>query len=124
MSKITQVCKVCNIGKPQEEYYFHSISDNRLRKDCKECVGIRHREKKFGIDHKAYLALVENQKGRCAICAIHMDDYSERYTNLHVDHCHDTGKIRGLLCHNCNRAIGMLQNSPELLEIAADYLRG
>lgn len=41
---------------------------------------------------------------------------------LVVDHCHDTGKIRGLLCHNCNRALGLLKDSVHTLESAIDYL--
>ena len=121
MSKITVVCKVCKIDKPQEEYYFHSA--NRLRNDCKACVGKRHKEQKFNLDHKSYLELLTEQEGRCGICAIHVDDYSTRYKNLHVDHCHTTGKIRGLLCHRCNTGLGLFKDSTYNLQSAIDYLR-
>jgi len=44
-------------------------------------------------------------------------------TKLVVDHCHSTGKIRGLLCHNCNRALGLMQDNVETLQNAIDYLK-
>jgi hypothetical protein len=45
-------------------------------------------------------------------------------TNFVVDHCHATGKVRGLLCHNCNRALGLMQDNIENIKRAADYLEG
>ena len=64
------------------------------------------------------------QDARCAIC----DDIGFKIEQnakalLAVDHCHTTGHVRGLLCHNCNRALGLLQDSVANLEAAIAYLR-
>lgn len=72
----------------------------------------------YGITVEQYDAMFESQKGRCAVC-------DEKYgKTLHVDHCHRTSKIRGLLCHKCNMAIGLLQDSAKLLNRAISYLQG
>ena len=66
-----------------------------------------------------YHDLFESQDGQCAICG-----YSPGETDrLVVDHCHDTGNVRGLLCPKCNSAIGMLDDKAENAENAAIYLR-
>lgn len=56
---------------------------------------------------------------RCQICDRHEDEFSRR---LSVDHCHKTGKLRGLLCHQCNFALGSLQDDPNIAASAAAYL--
>lgn len=48
---------------------------------------------------------------------------SSRWTKMAIDHCHKTGQVRGLLCTNCNTAIGLMKDSPERLEAAASYIR-
>lgn len=68
----------------------------------------------------AYLALLQKQNGKCAICGT--KDFGKKAPN--VDHCHATGVIRGLLCCSCNRGIGLLKDDPELLLKAAGYLLG
>jgi hypothetical protein len=70
---------------------------------------------KYDLDMDGYNALLEKQGGVCAIC--------RRPGKLVVDHDHETGKVRGLLHHNCNKAIGMFEDNPEFLEGAAAYLR-
>jgi hypothetical protein len=77
-------------------------------------------KKHFGITIDDYFDMLDSQGGGCAIC-----DGREngRYEYMSVDHCHKTGRIRGLLCSNCNRGIGLLRDDPELLEKAAKYLR-
>lgn len=82
-------------------------------------------KRNYGITFKDYLSLLDKQKGLCAICngvGFKMADYHN--LQLVVDHCHDTGKVRGLLCHNCNRALGLLQDSTTALESAIKYLEG
>lgn len=78
-----------------------------------------------GLTTQGYLDLAERQKWVCAICerpenVVHESTGKAR--DLAVDHCHDTNVIRGLLCTNCNRALGLFQDSPELLRKAAAYL--
>lgn len=67
--------------------------------------------------------MYEAQGGVCAICRKPADPYGVRAASrLHVDHDHLTGAVRALLCNNCNRGIGYLADSPELLRAAADYI--
>jgi hypothetical protein len=85
-------------------------------------------EKHYGITLTEYNALLEQQNGVCVICgngekSIHPNHLSNKSQPLAVDHCHETGKIRGLLCSKCNRTIGLMNNAPELLIKAAEYLK-
>ena len=60
----------------------------------------------------------------CAICeGVGFKMRDSHYTGLNLDHCHKTGKARGILCHNCNRGLGLFQDKPESLERAAKYVR-
>jgi hypothetical protein len=83
---------------------------------------------KWGLGGGQYEALLAAQNGGCAICGrrrMHerTAGVGRRNEALAVDHCHKTKRIRGLLCSNCNRAIGLLQDNPALLDKAAAYLR-
>lgn len=71
----------------------------------------------FGIDLDAYNELYKKQNKVCAICKTH-----ETKNRLHVDHCHKTGKVRGLLCGRCNTALGSFQDNLKWLQAAIDYL--
>lgn len=74
----------------------------------------------YGLNREAYLAMVREQQSSCRICGRHEPDHFK----LHVDHCHDTGRVRGLLCGPCNQGIGLLRHSPERLKVAIEYLGG
>lgn len=76
-------------------------------------------KKQYGITPEDYDAMYEAQKGCCAICGIHQ---SETKHKLHVDHCHETGTVRGLLCKNCNLALGNFKDSITNLSSAISYL--
>lgn len=81
-------------------------------------------KRKFGIGTDEYNILLKNQSYVCAICS---KDETKKIPSggvakLAVDHCHKTNKIRGLLCGNCNLAIGHLQDNPYLCERAMNYL--
>lgn len=73
----------------------------------------------YGIDVGQYNALFATQKGFCAICNKHQQDLERQ---LGVDHDHKTGKIRGLLCSECNSALGFFKDSRKNLENAMIYL--
>ena len=73
----------------------------------------------YGIEPEEYLKMCEEQKGTCAICG--QEPSTQR--GLHLDHCHKTGKVRGLLCHGCNVGIGSLREDPDILSKALDYLK-
>lgn len=78
----------------------------------------------YGITIEQYLDIAEQQQYNCAICGqenFAMKDCSSGA--LVVDHDHKTGEIRGLLCHNCNRALGLLQDNKSYLQSAINYLK-
>lgn len=86
--------------------------------------------RKFGITLEQYEEIKEQQGGVCFLCGKPETKKQKRRAgevvldSLHVDHCHDTGKVRGLLCFRCNTGIGKLCDDPNLLRKAADYLEG
>lgn len=76
------------------------------------------RLKKYGITADDYDAISAEQNGVCAICK----DICVSGNALAVDHCHETGKVRGLLCGHCNTGLGKFRDDIDLLKIAIDYL--
>ena len=75
-----------------------------------------HLRRTFGITLDQYNEMLAEQDGTCKVC--HKVDT----TDLAVDHCHSTGKVRGLLCGPCNRALGLAYDDPKLLRALAEYL--
>ena len=71
------------------------------------------------ITIEEYNILLKKQKGKCAICKIDKDPIGRKFA---VDHQHKSGKIRGLLCGNCNRGIGLLQDDPKIILQAFKYV--
>lgn len=76
-------------------------------------------KKKYGISLEQYDAMMEGQNYQCAICGDELEDYSYK---THLDHCHETGRIRGILCRGCNTGIGMLRDNVDILKSAIKYL--
>lgn len=76
-----------------------------------------HLKTRYGINIETRCRMLEAQRGLCLICDIDIT------SQPHVDHCHTTGKVRGLLCGPCNRALGMMQDDPVRLIRAAEYLK-
>lgn len=72
----------------------------------------------YGIGISDYSRMLVQQDGRCAICRGEPNGQGD----LHVDHCHETGRVRGLLCANCNLGIGNLRDSPTIVLAAHAYL--
>jgi DNA-directed RNA polymerase subunit RPC12/RpoP len=73
----------------------------------------------FGITYQDLLMMKEDQDYKCAICGIHEENTTKR---LAVDHDHKTNRVRGYLCNNCNRGIGLLKDDVEVMQKAIDYL--
>lgn len=71
---------------------------------------------RYGIDYDDYRRLYEGQGGLCAVCRIR--------AAVDVDHCHETGRVRGLVCRGCNVGMGQFRDDPNLIRVAADYLEG
>jgi len=88
----------------------------------KERIALRHKEyiltKNYGITLEERNEIINEQDGKCAICRKELD-YDK---NTHVDHDHETGMARGILCYHCNMAIGLLMDDPEIARLATEYL--
>lgn len=84
---------------------------------CRPCYTNNvKRRGKYGITPEQYVAMVKDQRGLCAICERPMTRHP------HIDHCHETGVIRGLLCYTCNVGLGSFGDDPERLRSAAKYV--
>lgn len=86
------------------------------KEKCIEYSTWYNRKRKLGITKEKYTELLEGQKGVCSICK------QTCTKSLAVDHDHTTGKIRGLLCNSCNRGLGYLKDSIDILKAATSYL--
>jgi hypothetical protein len=89
------------------------------RKNNKDKARDSKMQREFGISLKDYNTMFDKQGGRCAICGKLQSDLK---VSLHIDHDHSTGKVRGLLCHMCNFAIGHALDDIEILASAIKYL--
>lgn len=82
-------------------------------------------KKKYNLSLETYLEILKKQNNVCAVCEKEdwaIDHRTGKTRWLAVDHCHKTGKIRGLLCTACNRAIGLLKDDVALVQSALEYL--
>ena len=143
-----KTCRKCGITKTLADFSLARkptpTTNAVYRSQCKPCCSTRAMQwfadnpdrasaarrksslrKNYGIDLDEYNAMLAKQHGVCAICG--EDEPNEhgrtgKKFRLSVDHCHDSGTIRGLLCQRCNRAIGLLKDDPILLRRAISYL--
>ena len=104
--KNQQACKVC-------QYEYRKANPERSN-----FTAWRYGLAKIGLIPEVYFDMLDKQGGVCAICK--RTEPSGK--KLAADHCHTTGKIRGLLCRNCNVALGLFQDDPVRILIALDYL--
>lgn len=118
-AKDTKVCRLCGVEKPISEFYFRKDSGHYCS-ECKECLSKLSSFRDTGWTPEKYEEAYIKQNGRCAICGCKLN--SSRYTRFAGDHDHRTGKLRGLLCTNCNTALGLFKDSIERLEMAKRYL--
>lgn len=98
------------------ERYVAKQAEYRARSERDDRPG--HLRRKFGMTVEDYDRMCAEQGGVCAICGRR----PREGTHLHVDHDHETGRVRGLLCFSCNVAVGQLQHDPTRIVRAADYL--
>lgn len=124
-------CIGCLVEKELQEFYLNKTG--YYNPYCKPCNKIRTRDYrrknthahylrkvkgKFKISKEDYLILHDKHNGNCAICFKNNDG-----RRLSIDHCHETGKIRGLLCRKCNLALGYFSDNVEYLKKAILYLQ-
>lgn len=131
-SEAGKLCPRCGDVKPRKAFSNNRRFPDGLAWQCKPCFQTDRLIHYYGLNRAAYDALLAEQGGRCAICNI---PSSECRLPLAVDHDHSCclsrgGKrrtcgncVRGLICENCNRAIGLMHDSPERLRRAAEYLQ-
>ncbi len=103
----------------------HREQQRRYRKENPDKVRDSKMKSFYGIGLDRYNELVLEQNNKCAICRNEetiKDNRTGLIKKLSVDHCHDTGIIRGLLCNNCNRAMGLFRDDPDILRKAILYL--
>ena len=144
----SKTCPNCKQDKSLFDFVIRQ-SGNRIGQAvayCKTCNLQKHKERKerdpsiyrriewpsklknlYGITVDNYYQMLENQNGGCGICGTKVPSFRKRkYVTqemFFVDHCHSTGKVRGLLCGKCNRGLGYFEDEPERLEEAVKYLR-
>lgn len=83
----------------------------------------RYYKANYGVGVLKVRELLDGQDGVCAICKTEGFKMLEgHYSGLNLDHCHNTGKVRGLLCHNCNRGLGLFKDNADFLREAIKYL--
>lgn len=102
---------------------YNKVYKKQYQLDNKEKTHRDHRKyscKQFGITVEDYNEMFEKQEGKCAICGKHQTELKKA---LAIDHSHKTGKVRGLLCGNCNIGIGNLQDDPYVITRALEYLQ-
>lgn len=115
-----KLCKVCDqIFNPRGPSH-HYCSQN-----CADWANTdNYYKNSYGVGLDVVEKLYHKQGGLCAICKqVGFKMLENHRTSLSLDHCHATGKIRGLLCHSCNQGLGLFKDDPQNLEAAAVYLR-
>ena len=93
-------------------------TERRYKAENREKYRASRRKIKYGLQPEQFDALMERQRGMCAICL----SFPQPGKALDVDHEHQTNTVRGLLCRRCNNAIGLIDDSPWRLRRAASYV--
>ena len=134
-AKTRGMFKICpDCGESDREKFYLDKNGNKTNAHCRDChkkrCNVRWHsmsplEKQgtrvlnlYGLTKEQYYEMYEKQQGKCAIC----EEEPKTKRLLHVDHCHSTGIIRGLLCSQCNTALGSFRDNPTLLNRAIEYL--
>jgi len=135
-------CRKCGEVKDMDHFFKNAQGRDGYNDVCKECIRVQRKEKReiqkaylsalsadarkdadfrrrYGITLAAYDNLLTAQGGRCAICGRSPDEFKRAFA---IDHDHETGIVRGILCPDCNRGLGGFQDNPGLLRRAASYL--
>jgi hypothetical protein len=115
--KYVGLCSRCR-KKKHTEIHIQRHKDAYLQKHR-----FYHKKHAYGINAEAFAKLFSEQEGRCAICRTSFPPLSNREKRIFVDHDHSTGKVRSLLCGQCNSAVGMVKESVDIAERLAAYLR-
>lgn len=125
------VCCRCGEEKSLDDFTPDKTGRSKYGKIgfCKKCNSLTNKfskiKKLYGISRDEFLGIMEEQEGKCDICRVEMEIFSEgsnKANTLCVDHCHKTGRFRGFICNNCNRAIGLMNDNKDIVLSAYNYL--
>ena len=133
-----KTCSRCDVRKHFDEFQArpkHTDGKSSWCQDCTRAAQItsqaqrkgrdRHLRNTYGITLTTYESILAGQGGGCAICGSRETSRHKKTGtkhSLHVDHCHETGVVRGILCGRCNASLGMFSDSKEALLKAIAYL--
>ena len=132
----SKVCQLCNSSKPLENYHKNKQIKDGKHTICKECNiqkskkwRVDNPEKAKTLNYRKKYNLTYEQVGelrlkcgyRCEICDI--NEAQAPRGSLFVDHCHETGEVRGMLCLNCNNLLGSAKDQVGVLSNAMQYLK-
>ncbi len=140
---LTKSCSICKNELPIESFKLRVISkpEQGYKSACRSCSLERRRviyhktkqpdsqreknlKKVFGISVSEYESMLKEQGGSCKICGVPAEAEKLKTTKrLAVDHCHSTGRIRGLLCRKCNTGLGNFNDDINLMTKAINYLK-
>ncbi|NEB13672.1 recombination endonuclease VII [Streptomyces coelicoflavus] len=113
-------CPQCEKVKPHSDWERNRPSSDGWTSYCRECRAERNRtgyfKRKYGLAPAELDAMTAEQQGVCCICLTAPAE--------HVDHCHETGRVRGVLCFSCNAALGQFKDRPDAIRRAAAYVEG
>ncbi|WP_307544916.1 endonuclease VII domain-containing protein [Streptomyces sp. V3I8] len=113
-------CRSRSEIEPHSKWHRNATATDGLSASCKTCRATKgragHSKRRYGITEAERDEMIASQMGLCVICP--------KAPAVHVDHCHETGRVRGVLCFNCNSAIGKLGDDPDAVRRAAAYLEG
>lgn len=118
--KRRSICKLCHNAMYRNNYknnskkYREYTNSKPYRSELRRKANL----KKFGLTIQQYEEMLQQQNSVCAICA----EKCISGKRLAVDHCHETGKVRQLLCRRCNQSMGKFNDDPVLLQKVVDYL--
>lgn len=121
---IEKRCSHCDLIKPAKDFYIDKGYEEGLSKRCRLChratIHLARRCRQFGITVEQYVYMAHAQNDVCAICKrIPLDVHPNGFS---IDHCHNTGIVRGLLCNHCNTGLGFFEDNPKALAQAIVYL--
>lgn len=132
-SRPEKFCRRCGVSKPRADFCKCRCKKDGLQDLCRNCTSVvmksrrlenpkqgrgRCRLRRLGVSPADYDKWLAEQGGKCAVCCRE----PSLGRGLHVDHDHKTGKIRELLCTNCNLTLGLVHDSPSWLRMLARYL--
>lgn len=117
------LCRICNRRRVKEWRQLNPEKRKAQQKKESDPHKLynkrKHLKYAYGITVEEYDSIYERQKGCCAICGIHQSETNRKF---HLDHCHETDKVRGLLCPDCNHLLGRAKDTRAILLNAISYL--